>query len=399
MRTRPATLPTIAALVVTLVLAVGAAAVPGRADAKTATSGCNTKDTLEICFSSPANHGGSDAAVVKHFIDIFNSAGAGDSLRIAMFRWDIPATTTALVAAMKRGVHVELVADDDVTTKAAGASLIEQLRAGGASVTVCDGACLPAAGQGPPPPSQNVNHLKLLLADIGGQQSVVTSSSNFEGRQYSQYNSLARVTDPGYYAFASAYFDRLEAQSWTVGGQTWHDAQKAYAGPPRAQVYPRKRDLVVDTLKQVRCVKGARSVDIMVAVIQRYDIRNQIGRLAEAGCKVRVVTTRDLIENWIQKPFTLSNGSTVDLPDNNVRTIITHDKVYAIHAEVNGKVRSLVLTGTSNTTCGGLLYNDEMMLRLDGAWAYQTYRAHALDAFKHAHQAEVGTVPVQARCR
>ena len=29
----------------------------------------------EVCFSSPANHRGSDPAVVRHFIDIFNSAG------------------------------------------------------------------------------------------------------------------------------------------------------------------------------------------------------------------------------------------------------------------------------------------------------------------------------------
>ena len=63
--------------------------------AKTKTSGCNTAGNLEVCFSSPATHGGSDAFVVRHFIDIFKSAGAGDSLRIAMFRWDIPATTKA----------------------------------------------------------------------------------------------------------------------------------------------------------------------------------------------------------------------------------------------------------------------------------------------------------------
>ena len=64
--------------------------------------------SYEICFSSPATKGGSDPAVVRHFIDIFKSAGEGDSLRIAMFRWDIPATTKALVAAQQRGAHVEI---------------------------------------------------------------------------------------------------------------------------------------------------------------------------------------------------------------------------------------------------------------------------------------------------
>jgi phosphatidylserine/phosphatidylglycerophosphate/cardiolipin synthase-like enzyme len=336
--------------------------------ARTTTSGCNTDGAAyEVCFSSPATHGGSDPAVVRHFIDIFKSAGAGDSLRIAMFRWDIPATTKAIVAAQKRGAHVEIVADHDMLTKPAGKSVIAQIEAGDpmpGNVVVCKGACLPWSGTGPAPPSQDVNHLKLLLADIGGRKSVITSSSNFEGRQYSQVNSMTRVYDDSFYAFGLQYFQRLRAQSWTV----------------------------------VHCAKGMKTVDIMVAVIQRYDVRAQIGRLWKEGCKMRIITTRDLIENWLQSPFRLPNGQTVDINNNVVRTIIAHDKVYAIHAKIHGKERYVVVTGTSNTTCGGLLYNDEMMLRLEGKWAFKTFVAHVTDAFKHAHQSRESVVPVQARC-
>ena len=380
----------------------GTDTVPAQTSAKTVRSGCNAAGTYEICFSSPATKGGSDAAVVRHFIDIFNQAGPGDSLRIAMFRWDIPATTQALVAAQQRGAHVEIVADADMTTKQAGQQVLAQIEAGDpapGNVVVCQGACLPWRGSGPAPPSQDVNHLKLLLADVGGQKSVITSSSNFEGRQYSQYNSLARVFDDAFYDYGLQYFARLKAQSWTAGGVSWKDKQKTYAGPPKAMVYPRKGDLVVETLKQVHCAKGMRTVDIMIAVVQRYDVRAQIGRLAKEGCKLRIVTTRDLIENWLQSPFKLPDGSTVDIDNSVVRTIITHDKVYAIHAKIGGKERYLVLTGTSNTTCGGLLYNDELMMRLDGRWAFKTYAAHVGDAFKHARQSRVSTIPVQARCK
>ena len=41
-----------------------------------------------------------------------------------MFRWDIPATTKALVAAQQRGAHVEIVADADMTTKPAGRAVM-----------------------------------------------------------------------------------------------------------------------------------------------------------------------------------------------------------------------------------------------------------------------------------
>src|SRR5689334_21934294 len=136
-----------------------ASAVPAAAKVKTKTSGCNSNGSYEICFSSPGSKGGSDPAVVRHFIDIFNAAGPGDSLRIAMFRWDIPSTTKALVAAQKRGAHVEIVADADMTTKPAGRSVIAQIEAGDPmphNVVVCNGSCLPWAGTGPAPPSQNV---------------------------------------------------------------------------------------------------------------------------------------------------------------------------------------------------------------------------------------------------
>ena len=377
------------------------AAVPAETSAKTVLSGCNTAATYEVCFSSPATHGGSDPAVVRHFIDIFKSAGEGDSLRIAMFRWDIPATTKALVAAQQRGAHVEISADADMTTKPAGRAVMQAIEAGDPmprNVVVCKGACLPWQGSGPAPPSQDVNHLKLLLADIGGKKSVITSSSNFEGRQYSQVNSLTRVYDDDFYAYGLGYFERLMAQSWTVGGVTWKAKQKSFGGPPPAMVYPRRGDLVLNTLKSVHCAKGMNTVNIMIAVVQRYDVRAQIGRLAKEGCNLRIVTTRDLIENWLQSPFRLPDGRTVDIDNGKVRTIITHDKVYAIHAKIRGKERYVVVTGTSNTTCGGLLYNDEMMLRLDGKWAFKTYSAHVADAFRHAHHSRESAIPVQARC-
>src|SRR4029079_4743476 len=100
--------------------------------------------------------------------------------------------TKAIVAAQKRGAHVEIVADHDMLTKPAGKSVIAQIENGAAmprTVVVCEASCLPWAGSGPAPPSQNVNHLKFLLADIGGKKSGITSSSNFEGPQYSQVNS------------------------------------------------------------------------------------------------------------------------------------------------------------------------------------------------------------------
>ena len=339
--------------------------------------------------------------MTKRISRLFEAAGAGDTVRVAMFRWDIPWTVDALLAAQMRGARVWIVADHDVVTNPAGrrlVRLVEQRDPAPRNVVICKGACLPWRGAAPAPPSQDVMHLKLLLTDIAGVQSVATTSLNLEGRQSSQYNSLIRVVDPRYYEFGVGYFQRLRRQSWTAAGTRWDDEDKRLHGAVTASVYPHKRDLLLDTLGQVQCVRGARSVDVMIAVIQRYDIRAQLGRLHRAGCQLRVITTRDKIENWLQRPFSTSIGR-FDLPDDWVRTISTHDKVVAIHARWGGRNRYLVVTGTSNSTCGGLLYNDELMLRLEGRWVYDQYRGHVLDAYSRAHQSRESILPTQDRCR
>ena len=362
---------------------------------------CVAKGSVDVCFSSPADHGGNDPTVVAHIRRLFESAGAGDSLRIAMFRWDIASPAQALIDAQKRGAHVEIVADRDVVTNPVGKNLVAEIESNDPSkrnVIICKGACLPWRGRGPAPPSQDVNHLKLILAEIGGEKSVATTSLNLEGRQYAQANSMLRMIDPSVYKYSLQYFKRLRAQS----NLKWDDGDKMRPGKgktPDVAVYPSRKDLLISTLNQVRCAKGMNTIDVMHAVIQRYDVRAALGRLQRSGCKVRIVVTRELIENWLQAPVTLSDGSRFDIPNDQVKTLLTHDKVYAIHARFKGKESYLVVTGTSNATCGGLLYNDEMMARLQGRWVWKQYTQHVSIAFGNAHQSpNPGTLPVQAHC-
>lgn len=366
-------------------------------------SGCSSNGDLEVCFSSPPTEGHTDAAVINRLRRLFAAAGPGDALRVAMFRWEIAKAADDLLAAQKRGARVEVVADHDVVTNRVGRSLLAKLERRDNTrdnVVVCRGACLPWRAPGPAPGGQDVNHLKVVLADLGGERSVTSTSSNLARRQYHQYNSLVRVTDERLYSFALEWWARLRKQSLRANGTTWDDSDKLFSGPPAASVHPRKADLVISTLRRVRCAPGMNQVDVMVAVIQRPDVRRQLGLLHRAGCRVRVVVDRESIENWIQARVRLADGSYVDLPNQLVRTVSNHDKVYTIHARLGGHERWVVVTGTSNTTCGGLLYNDEIMLRLGGEWVQHRYAAHFRDAFARAHQsAHPRAVPKLAGCR
>ena len=361
-------------------------------------TGCTARDGIETCFTSPLTVA-DDPTVLDRPTRLFDSAGPGDTIRIAMFRWDIQPPTDAVIAAQARGAVVYLVGDDDLLLNRHGRRLvrtIEDQDPARQNVTICRGACLPWRAPGPFPDSQNVQHLKLFVTDIGGVQSFITSSANLEDRQYRQYNSFIKIDDPGLYRFGLDYFARLEAQSVRVDGRRWDDRRKLYSqGPVTAVVYPRRDDLLLSTLRDVSCTRGARDVSAMIAVIQRADVRAQLARLSESGCRVRVLTSRDTVENWMQTP--LPQG---DLPDALVKTVLTHDKMLAVHAKFRGRTTHLVVTGTSNTTCGGLLYNDEVMLRiLDNPWVHQQYAAHFDDAFARGHQSRTRIMPVMKPCR
>jgi len=361
-------------------------------------SGCAARDGIEVCFTSPVAVP-ADPTVLDRPSRLFDTAGPGDTIRIAMFRWDIKPPTDAIIAAQRRGAEVYLVGDDDLLLNPQGrrlVSTIEDQDPVRTNVVICRGACLPWRAPGPYPDSQNIQHLKFYVTDIGGVQSFITSSANLEDRQYRQYNSLIKVDDPGLYRFGLDYFARLEAQSVRVAGTRWSDRSKQWSkGPITAAVYPNRSDLLLSTLRDITCTRGAREVSAMFAVIQRADVRSELARLSESGCRVRVVTSRDTVENWMQAR--LPSGK---LPDALVKTVLTHDKMLAAHARFRGRTTHLVLTGTSNTTCGGLLYNDEVMLRIvDNPWLHAQYAAHFDDAFARGHQSRSRVMPQMLPCR
>ncbi|NYE37662.1 phosphatidylserine/phosphatidylglycerophosphate/cardiolipin synthase-like enzyme [Nocardioides cavernae] len=361
-------------------------------------TGCAARDGFEACFTSPPTVPG-DPTVLGRASRLFDSAGPGDTIRVAMFRWDIQPPTDALIAAQRRGAVVLLVGDDDLRLNRQGRRLvrtIEEQDPDRRNVVICKGACLPWRAPGPYPDSQNVQHLKFYVTDIGGVQSFITSSANLEDRQYRQYNSFLKIDDPGLHDFGVAYFDRLWAQSPKVDGVRWTDKDKQWSkGPVTATVYPRRSDLLLTTLRAITCTRGARDVSAMFAVIQRADVRDQLARLSRKGCRVRIVTSRDTVENWLQQDLPAG-----DVPDAQVRTVLTHDKMLVAHARLRGRETHLVVTGTSNTTCGGLFYNDEVMLRVVGnEWLHDQYLAHFDDAYARARQSATRVMPVMKPCR
>ena len=208
-------------LLALVALTLPTAAVGETARSAAGVSGCRTRGGIEVCFSSPPTRT-NDPAVLDRPTRLFASAGEGDTLRVAMFRWDINPPTAALIAAQRRGATVYLVGDDDLLLNPRGRRLVERIESQDPTrknVTICRGACLPWRAPGPYPDSQNVQHLKFYVTDIGGVQSFITSSANLESRQYRQYNSLLKLDSPELYRFGVDYFSRLFDQAWGQAGR------------------------------------------------------------------------------------------------------------------------------------------------------------------------------------
>ena len=133
----------------------------------------------------------------------------------------------------------------------------------------------------------------------------------------------------------------------------------------------------------------------MFAVIQRADVRAQLARLSDAG----LPGARDHLARHGRE---LAGGAAAE------RHAAAPGRPHGAHPRQDARrarpvprqVTHLTLTGTSNTTCGGLLYNDEVMLRIiDNPWLHDQYLAHFDDAYAHAHQSTTRVMPVMKPCR
>ncbi|ADD45340.1 phospholipase D-like domain-containing protein [Stackebrandtia nassauensis] len=343
-----------------------------QADASTRAGGCTASGAYEVCFNDPA--GGSDPLIETRLRELTRSAESGDSIRVSLYTWTRAELANDLVAAKKRGVDVKVVLDGH--NKTDGNAGYTVLRDGGVPVTSCsDNGCI----------GSNVNHNKLYLFNIDGVKQSVLSSANLSTAQTGWYNNLIRITDSGLYDYYQGYWNRMNAQSWTYDGVTWHDDDKVGYGSStatKAYVYPRGTDNVLGVLGNVtKCStdgNGDGNSDRKIWVAQslftqaRESVRNKLADLQDMGCDVRIVVADGTTEKWVQ-----SSNSGGNLSDAKVGTVTnTHNKLILIDAYYAGKWQDVVFTGSHNLTGTSLDTNDEALVRVTDYFVFKEYRVY-----------------------
>ncbi|ADD42790.1 phospholipase D-like domain-containing protein [Stackebrandtia nassauensis] len=349
----------IAALVVVTAIQVCGG---GRAEAET--SGCATDGRYRVCTTNPDTvAGGQDFTIVDEVQRQIRGAKKGGEIRIAMYKLMLKRVAYDLVDAQRRGVDVKVVVGTNDNHPDRNVEAVRILRSGGVKVVECVEGCLPNRDGR----HRGAMHNKFLIVRSAGGTTVTQTSSNLSSPQTEWHQNLLSIRDDhALYRYYLAYWQRLAAGSWTVGGDTWIGGDRSGRGDhdmSRAYVFPvTSGDPITAILDDVTdCRRGDDRIWVTHNITERVGVRNRLIELHNAGCDVRVVTGKTDNEEFMQSHV----RGLGHLDADKVRRLRgTHNKFVVIDAKYAGQWRKVVVTGSHNLSYSALKNANDVVLRV-----------------------------------
>ncbi|WP_310961463.1 phospholipase D-like domain-containing protein [Nocardioides terrisoli] len=313
----------------------------------------------EVCLNDPQGTTTQQQVLVARLKDLADSAGEGDTVRIAMYRWStddsvIDQFTDALKAAAARGASIQILLDDGNTSKDIGNLETDFPN----DVTVCSpSTCLANSGD---------QHNKLFLFTIGGQNTTVISSINLADGMYTKYANMV-ILHNELLSFYDHYFDRMVDDNWD-GWTTSADRTKpGISGKIRAYVYPQltSDDTVADILNAItECDSGANTVWLLANQFTLGRLTSSSNRLLNAfdgvpgTCDLRVIL--EDISSDRPDPTVIQDlrnaGATVRFyaasPLHHSKYVLVHAKTTALVGPEGTGWHNYVWTGSANMGTG-----------------------------------------------
>jgi phosphatidylserine/phosphatidylglycerophosphate/cardiolipin synthase-like enzyme len=393
---------TVALVTATLAVAVAPATAHATVKKAKAPLSCETRTFTSISgakFNDPEDPA-AQMEIMGPIIDSINSAGCGQTVRVAMFSISDaepgPAFAAALIAAHQRGVIVKALMDrhsDNATWQSLVTELGNDPKAA-SFAALCPGGCLSHY-------SGSYLHAKYYMFSGGGDanKTVTVSSANPTDSQAAiAYNSSQTVK--GNVAFYNSYVKYFTAMSkGAVNGpgplssgyyDTTNGAAARKLSPPAYQ-WPRarsKNDAWIDILNNVKA-----PAEINVAMFQwtahgtpgganYLQLPKKLVSLAGTGVKVHILMTASQVDNSVKTylaahPKNIAVHDTTRGQDANGNALhYTHDKYMAISGTYAGvKNSKVVFVGSDNWTINASWHNDESDIKLTGSTAYDGFLA------------------------
>ncbi|GGR66525.1 hypothetical protein J2S40_002761 [Nocardioides luteus] len=350
-------------------------------------------------FNNPTGNATQRNYIIHRINNSIRYARAGSYIRFVTYNLDRTDTIKHLIAAHKRGVHVQILVNDNLISN--GERTLQRQLGGNRSrpsfLYICKGACRGS--------SKGNLHIKIhSFTHVGNKRNIlINSSGNLGGGAAGgQWNDAQTV-----YASTSLWktwlrmFKELKADkkaspryvSW-AGGSTSVGFQRTRPGATSDEIYARgSGDRVIDRLRKVGCKapKGYGSKGKTVLRVHMYAwyarrgerIADELVRLKKRGCVVRVIGSvtsdpvyrklrkvgipaRDAAWDWGKKKST--SGDKIVYGSR----CYSHYKWMSVNGAFGGKGTFSVWTGSENWSPPSFS-NDEVTFRFTSKSYYQSY--------------------------
>ncbi len=339
-------------------------------------------------FNNPRGSTAGKDTLLTHITRTINSTPRHATIKIAAYSQDRPDVVDALIKAHRRGVDVQMVLNDNWTSRASH-RLIRTLGTDTnrrSFVSVCVASCRGGAGN---------QHMKFYLFSRAGKAKnvVMIGSSNLTGyAAKTQWNDMYTLVGKiKLRELYSTVFEQLvrNRRLKHPGIHTKVGIYENHFGPfPRAT---KKSDPVMKRLRDVGCrarkgtgVRGHTVIRVVMygwASSRGLRLAEKMATLRKRGCYVRVIVSAGgrKVVGTLKRAGVGVRSADLDL-DNNPYTgfgespwdIFTHEKYMTLSGTFRGRSGHQVWTGSENWSGMGLI-NDEVTIRIPRKRAYAQY--------------------------
>jgi hypothetical protein len=310
---------------------------------------------LGAVFSSPLDGNGREI-LTQVYRSIYASP-KGSTIRIVVWNFADPAITTALIAAHKRGVRVQVVVAESVKNKQwyRIRDALSKNKADRSFAVRCHNACRT---------DRFVMHAKIFLFSRAGQRrnvSMFGSTNLTKAAGNRQWNDQTTTANKGLYDFFVQTFKEYAADRTVSTGNDVFDN-----GRYRVVLFPvPETNPVAEALEKVKCHPpqgsggGNRRTVVRIAIAGWFDefglnIARQVRRLWDTGCDLRIVTT--LAGRKINRVLKQRYGRgrvpirqvTVDKNRDLIPERYMHMKSIAVDGYYDGERSHMLFTGSPN---------------------------------------------------
>ncbi|WP_188524279.1 phospholipase D-like domain-containing protein [Isoptericola cucumis] len=330
-------------------------------------------------------------AVAERLCSYFKQADAGSTISLAAFVISGEAGedyVDQLLAAHRRGVHVQVVMDGWQVEKPPAARLISTLgtdTSAGSWVTVCAHAS-PEGNTSSCQGTKGMHNKFALFSSVSGREDVVVQSSAnvTDVNHVSYWNNAVTVTgDRGLYrAYREYHADLVRMEQDPDYHRTVRS--RGPAGVSVARFFPAATaDPVEERLSLLGCVPGRTRVALGMSEWDdtRIGVAHEIARLEHTGCDVTVVAGP--VGEQVAAALDSAGVPRKTLEDVEA-TGRLHSKYLVVSgardagpAHARGGAASFVLTGSHNYNTTSLRRNDEAILELHHQPAVNQYLDNA----------------------